>query len=951
MLEPKDLDVLFKKYKTTKAGLTSTEATNRLKKTGQNIIKAKKRKPLILVFLEEFKDLMVIILIIAAGLAYIAGETTDASVIMFIVVLNAIIGFVQEYKAEKAIEALKKLIAPQARVLRDGKEMMIEAKLVVPGDILIINEGDRITADAILFDANELEVLESALTGESAPAQKLLYDIAETKNTAAEVENMIFMGTNVTHGSGRAVVVKTGMETQMGHIAKLTTETVKEKSPLEKELLRIGVFVGKIALVISAILLAVGYFIQGKAFAETLLFATSVAVAAVPEGLPATITIALAIGVQRLAKKNAIVKQLSSVETLGSTTVICSDKTGTLTKNEMTVKELYFDQHTASVHGVGYSPSGYINVQKDGKLLISIGKETSPYEDYEISSKELQKVKQKEPELYKTLHFFMATATICNNAGLNKLDDKWTILGDPTEGALLTMAAKCGFIKEKMENEFKKIHEISFDSTRKRMTVIAKNKNGQYFAFTKGAPDGIIDLATKYLYEGSEQKLTPDIKKMYTKRSDEMAMRALRGLAFAYRELSPDEITKYEKTKIYDKEAVEKNLIFLGMVGMIDPPRPEVKDAVIMAKKAKIRIYVVTGDHALTAEAIAKQLTIIDPNSKGDKKHLLITGEHLNKMSDKDLRKILADKKKDVIFARVSPQHKLRIVTHLKELGEIVAVTGDGVNDAPALKKADIGIAMGITGTDVSKEASNMVLADDSFSTIVTAIKEGRTIYDNLKKFVFYVFSCNIGELVTIFAAIMLAMPAPLTAILILCVDLGTDVLPAVALGVDPSEPGIMEAAPRDPKQKIMNKPFVKRYVYLGLFIGAAVMFAYMWSLYHYGWSWGEVLADDSITYLKASTTAFATLVIIQMFNTFNSRSAHHSIFRLGFFTNLWLIGAIMISLIVTFLMIEVPLLQQYLGTTHLSFTDWTIILLTSLSVLVVEEVRKIFARRKLSIA
>lgn len=950
MLSKKELDQLFKKHKTTNKGLSENTAKERLTTFGQNVIKAKKRKPLILVFLEEFKDLMVIILIIAAVLAYIAGETTDASVILFIVLLNAIIGFIQEFKAEKAIEALKKLIAPQARVMRGGTEMLIEAKFVVPGDILILNEGDSITADAVLFEANELETLESALTGESTPVQKLLYDIAETKSTSAEIENMVFMGTNIAHGTGKAIVVKTGMETQMGHIAKLTTETVKEQSPLEKELLRIGVFVGKIALVISAILLAVGYFVQGKTFIETLLFATSVAVAAVPEGLPATITIALAIGVQRLAKKNAIVKQLSSVETLGSTTVICSDKTGTLTKNEMTIKELYFDHHTASVHGVGYSPSGYINIQKDGELLISIGKEMSPYEDYEISNKKLKNIQKKEPALYSSLHLFMATAGICNNAELSQKHKKWTVLGDPTEGALLTMAAKCGFTKQQLEKEFEKVHEITFDSTRKRMTVIAKTKEGKYFAFTKGAPDSLLDITTNYLHEGKEKKLTPAVKKTYNNRSEDMAKKALRGLAFAYRELSPQEIKNYSKKNIYDKKEIEKNLTFLGLVGMIDPPRPEVKEAVKLAKRAKIRIYIITGDHALTAEAIAEQLGIIN-NRRGKKHHKLITGEKLTEMSDKELRKIISDKKQEVIFARVSPQHKLRIVTQLKKLGEVVAVTGDGVNDAPALKKADIGIAMGITGTDVSKEASNMVLADDSFSTIVTAIKEGRTIYDNLKKFVFYIFSCNIGELVTVFAAILLNMPAPLSAILILAVDLGTDVLPAVALGVDPSEPGIMKNPPRDPKQKIMNKPFVLRYLYLGLFIGAAVIFSYMWSLYHYGWTWGEVLSSDSLTYLKASTTAFATLVIIQMFNTFNSRSEHYSIFQLGFFSNLWLLGAITISLILTFLMIEIPALQHYLGTTHLGIQDWTVIILASLSVLFVEEIRKIFARKKLRLA
>ncbi len=417
----------------------------------------------------------------------------------------------------------------------------------------------------------------------------------------------------------------------------------------------------------------------------------------------------------------------------------------------------------------------------------------------------------------------------------------------------------------------------------------------------------------------------------------------MRDLGFAYRELTKGEVKTAQKNETFKSEDIEKGMIFLGLAGMIDPPRAEVKNAVKMAHKANIRIYVITGDHGLTAEAIAKQLGII----KTKRKHKIITGEQLNNLSDDKLKEILADKKLDVIFARVSPEHKLRIVKQLKKLNEVVSVTGDGVNDAPALKKADIGIAMGITGTDVSKEASNMVLADDSFSTIVTAIKEGRTIYDNLKKFVFFIFSCNIGELITVFAAIILSMPAPLTAILILSVDLGTDVLPAVALGIDPSEPGIMEKKPRNPKEKIMNKPFVLRYLYLGTIIGAIVMSVYIWTLYRYGWTWGETLGEESFTYLKGATMAFATLVIIQMVNVFNARSETNSIFKLGFFSNLWLVGAIIISVIITIMIAEIPLLQHYMGTTGLNLEDWSIIIGSSLLVLIVEETRKYFVRKK----
>ncbi len=941
MLSLKEKKTLFKKNNTSKKGLTQKKVEKRLTENGKNEIKAKKKKSLIVMFFEEFTDLMVIILIIASGLAYAAGEITDASIIFFIVVLNAVIGFVQKFKAEKAIEALKKMVAPHARVIRNGSETLIDAKFVVPGDILVLNEGDSVTADAILFESNELEAMEAALTGESTPVRKLLHDIEETKGTEAQKENMIFMGTNITHGTGKAIVVSTGMNTQMGNIAKLTSETKKGKSPLEKELYRIGMFVGQIALAISAILLLIGIFIQGKAFIDTLLFATSVAVAAVPEGLPATITIALAIGVQKLAKKNAIVKQLSSVETLGSTTVICSDKTGTLTKNEMTVKEIYFDNHDTAVHGVGYAPIGYINIQKNGKHLISIGQEKSPYDDYEITKKTLKFVQKQYKNLYDSLKLFMAAAALCNNASLNKKDGKWSILGDPTEGALLTMVAKSGFKLEDFQKQYKKIHEISFDSTRKRMTIIVQNQKGKYYAFTKGAPNSILNICDHYMHDSVNKKMTRKIRKKYHDQNSAMAKRALRDLGFSYRELTEKEVETAKKYETFKSEDIEKGMIFLGLAGMIDPPRSEVKNAVQIAHKANIRIYVITGDHGLTAQAITKQLGIIDKK----RKHEIITGEQLNKLSDKKLKSMLANKKLDIIFARVSPEHKLRIVKQLKKLNEVVSVTGDGVNDAPALKKADIGIAMGITGTDVSKEASNMVLADDSFSTIVTAIKEGRTIYDNLKKFVFFIFSCNIGELITVFAAIILSMPAPLTAILILSIDLGTDVLPAVALGIDPSEPGIMEKKPRDPKEKIMNKPFVLRYLYLGTIIGAIVMSVYIWTLYRYGWTWGDTLDEENLTYLKGATMAFATLVIIQMVNVFNARSETNSIFKLGFFSNLWLIGAILISIIITIMIAEIPLLQNYMGTTGLNLMDWSIIIGSSMLVLIIEETRKYFVR------
>ncbi len=946
MQETTEINNLFRKYGTSVSGLKADEVQRRLKKHGPNLIRAKKKKSLIISFLEEFKDLMVLILIFAAVLALIGGQVRDATVIFFIVVLNAVIGFVQKYRAEKAIEALKKLIAPKARLIRDGMQIEVEAKEVVPGDILILQEGDSITADAVLFEANELEAQESALTGESMPVQKLIYDIAETRDMESDKENMVFTGTIITHGNGMAVVAKTGMDTQIGHIARLTTETKKDLSPLEKELFRIGMFVGKISFVISAILLAVGVFIQGKQLVETLLFATSVAVAVVPEGLPATVTIALAIGVQRLARKNAIIKQLSSVETLGSTTVICTDKTGTLTKNEMTVKEIYLDRYDISVRGAGYNPLGSIHIECDNKPCVTIGPETGNFDDYEHQRRDLRDLHRDNKEIYDALEIFMVAAGLCNNSLLQREDDTWKVYGDPTEGALLTMVEKSGFNLEEIRKEYEKIHEFPFDSVRKRMSVIVRDKkSGKYFAFVKGAPDSISTICSQIMIKAREMKMDPDTKRQFHLKNEDLAGRAMRNLGFAYRELGHDEIKHLAEGRKQNlkKEQIEQNLIFLGLVGMIDPPRPEVKAAVEIAHRAGIRTYIVTGDHGLTAEAIARQLNLI-----GHQKHIILTGDTLNNLSDESLAEKLSNKDLDIVFARVSPEHKLRIVRLLKEQGEIVAVTGDGVNDAPALKRADIGVAMGIAGNDVTRQAANMVLADDSYSTIVTAVKEGRTIYDNLKKFVFYIFSCNFAELLTVFSAILLALPAPLTAVLILCVDVGTDVLPAVALGVDPPEPGIMRSPPRNPKTRIMNKSFTTRFIYLGLVMGSIVMGVYILTLYRYGWSWGMPIARDSMIYLKGASTALVELIIIQMVNAYNSRSDINSVFKLGFFSNMYLLGAILLSVLGTIAFVEVPFLQSYLHTTSLSLIDWSIIVGSSLLVMVVEEIRKIFVRRRL---
>jgi Ca2+-transporting ATPase len=898
---------IFKQLKTREHGLTNTEVKERLKEYGPNQIKATKKKPLIVSFLEEFTDLMVVILIIAALIAGASGEVADAGVILFIVVLNATIGFMQKYKAEKALEALQNMLSPHAKVIRNGKVDQVDASQLVPGDIILIAEGDRIPADARLIQANELQVDESPLTGESVPVQKNI-DVIEDKNPhLAESKNIVFMGTSATHGTAKAVVIQTGMHTEFGKIANLTQSTSKDKSPLQKELHKIGVFVGKITLVISGILLISGWLWQGKSFTETFLFAVSVAVAAVPEGLPATITIALAIGVQRLAKKRAIMKKLSSVETLGSTTVICTDKTGTLTKNQMTVVQAYVNGETVEISGSGYTPKGNWSQVTEQKALAKI----------------------------------CETALLCNDAKLIQKGrgKKWDIVGDPTEGALLVAAEKTPFNQKKVDKQFKRMGELPFDSTRKMMTTIDRDKTTKKLtAHLKGAPDEVLEICTHYYEGGKLKKLTPAKKKEILKVNHTMAQQALRVLAFAQRELKTGEGIPNGK-KGYSRGLTEKNMVFVGLMGMIDPPRPEVFDAVAMAKKAGIRIYMVTGDFGVTAQAIGEKLGIVE-----GKNIEVITGQKLNKMSEKQLSRILKKKTNQILFARVSPEHKLTIVKALKKNGEIVAMTGDGVNDAPALKRADIGVAMGITGTDVSKEAADMILVDDSFGTIVTAVEEGRTIYNNLKKFVFFIFSCNIGELVTVFTAILLGIPAPLTAILILAVDLGTDVLPAIALGVDPEEPGIMDKPPRSQKEHIMKKPFVIHFVYLGMTIGAIVVAAYFWMLYRYDWQWGMDLSQESLTYLKASTSAFVILVFIQMINAFNSRSLNQSIFKLGLFSNRHLLGAVTISVLTAIAFVELPFFQNFLHTTSLDLTEWLVLAGAAFSIFVIEETRKLIS-------
>lgn len=911
----------FAKLESSENGLSQEEINYRLKKYGANILQEKIKKHLLLRILHEFKDLMVIILIISATIALFAKEFTDSIIIYIVVFINGLIGFIQKYKAEKEVEALKKSLSPQAKVIREGQQMIIDTKDLVPGDILILNEGDSVGADGIIFEYNEFETQEAPLSGESTPIAKSNFNLRPDADSPLQKTNVVFMGTSIAHGNAKVIVTRTGMNTEFGKIAKLTQETKKDQSPLEKEMDKLGRFTAKIALGFAALLIIYGFFIQQKSLIDNILFAASVAVAAVPEGLPATITIALALGVQKLSRKKAIVKQLSSVETLGATTVICSDKTGTLTKNEMTVTDLYIDNHHFTIEGNGYEPKGAFHIFEKGK---------------ETSVENFQR-----HYLLSSLEWLNYSALLCNNAALIVKDNQDNILGDPTEAALLVMGEKFGFKTETIKTEFKKIHEFPFDARRKKMTMIVQNlKNNKFFAFTKGAADELLKISDQRIFRGRTSILTRESREEFMTINEQYAQKALRPLGFAYRELPAKLFENPETFANLNKEEIEKNLIFIGLAGMIDSPRPEVKAAIALTKQAGIKTYIISGDHSLTVKAIAEEIGLISTENPPE----IILGTDLEQISLEELKNKLKNKSLDIVFARVNPEHKLKIVEALKENGEIVAMTGDGVNDAPALKKADIGIAMGIGGTDVSKEAANLVLADDSYSTIVTAIKEGRTIYSNLKKFVFYMLSSNLGELLTILISIIIGLPSPFTPALILCVNLVTDLFPALALGVEASEEHIMNEPPKKPEQKIMNKKFLFRLFYVGASIGILVSSSFILKLLKSGWRFGHPI--DPKLYSQSISVVFAAIVFIQLCNALNARSEKTSIFKMKFFSNKSLLLAILSSFIICLAILEIPFFQNYLKTSALDIWDWAIVVSCGLGIIILEEIRKFFKRK-----
>lgn len=860
-------------------GLEIKEAAARLQKFGENNLKVAKKKPLWKKFFGQFCDFMVIVLLCAAIISTFLGEYADAVTILVIVVFNAILGFVQEYRAERSMNALKKLSAPTAHVMRGGICEKIEACKLVVGDLIFFEAGDKIPADCRLLEAPSLEVEESMLTGESSAVRKDAAQLKEDRSVIGDIKNMVYAGTIVTGGRGKAVVCYTGMQTEIGRIAGFLQVEKEEATPLEIRLEQLGKKLVLACLLICLVVVAMGI-AKGEPWFIMCMSGISLAVAAIPEGLPAIVTVALALGVQRMIKRNAIVRKLPAVETLGCVNVICSDKTGTLTKNQMTVKEIFTCDGTYQITGEGYDVRGEIIAAEGGNGEAGLTK-------------------------------CLEIAALCNNSSLKKSGvkipgmlrgkkDAWSVTGDPTEGAMTVAAAKKNIWREELEKKYQRVDELPFDSTRSMMSVI--NRAGaERFLFTKGAPDKLLKVCSHYYDAQGLHVLNEKMAAKIAGANDAMAGRALRVLASAYRPLPRG---------THENGAIEKDFIFVGLIGMMDPPRGEVKPSIELCRQAGIKTVMITGDHPNTAMAIAQELEIYQEG-----KHKILTGAELDQMEDSALTKIIGSVR---IFARVSPQHKLRIVKCLKRSGHVVAMTGDGVNDAPAIKEADIGIAMGGSGTDVAKEASAMILTDDNFSTIVVAIEEGRSIYENIRKFIRYLLACNTGEILTMFIASFAGLPMPLLPVQILWVNLVTDGLPAMALGVDSNDKRIMLRPPRRKHDSIFSRGLHKKIIFRGIQIGLSTVGVFAFILF----------TQNDLA--MARTAAFSTLVFSQLFHVFDCRSESLTAIEAGLGRNKYLIGAAACSVLMQIAVLYHPFLSNVFSTVQPGFEEWLLILIVS---------------------
>jgi len=859
-------------------GLDEVDVQKRFLEFGPNELKASARVSPWVLFFSQFKDILIQILLVATLLSAFMGHAIESIAIAVIVLFAVILSFVQEHRAERAIEALRRMAAPTANVIRNGKEKKIPARELVQGDVILIKAGDKIPADARMAQSFNLQVEEAALTGESVPVEKIIDAIGAGEIGLGDRNNMVYSGTVVSYGRGRAVVTATGMNTEFGKITGMLQDVETAKTPLQKNLDQVGKNLAKAAGVIVVIIVALGIF-RGQPLLEMIIFGIALAVAVVPEALPAVVTISLAIGVQRMVKRHALIRRLPIVETLGCTTVICSDKTGTLTKDEMTIRKIFVPGQIYDVAGSGYDPIGGFSTK---------GRQIRPSQD--------------------TIALLKA-ATLASDAYLIKEDGRWEIKGDPTEGALVVAAVKAGLDKTSLDKENPRVNEIPFTSESKRMTTLCSEGGGQV-SYSKGADEVILNHCALYQREGKAEQLNDSLRSEFLNASAQMAKEALRVLAIAYK----------PNARIKD---AGKEMVFLGLVGMIDPPRPEAKIAVQNCREAGIKPVMITGDHPLTAQAIARELGILQ-NGR------VVTGIELDQIKDEDLEH---DIEGIDVYARVSPAHKLRVISAFQKRGHVVAMTGDGVNDAPALKKADVGIAMGITGTDVTKEVAAMTLTDDNFASIVAAVEEGRHIFGNIKKYLMYLISSNIGEIGLMAGASLLGMPIPLTAVQILYVNLATDGLPALALAVDPPESDLMRRQPRPQRSGIFSRPVVILMIAGGLWSTIINIGIFSWALKS-----GMVLKE-------AMTMTFVSLVLIQFFKAYNYRSDRLSIIHKPF-ANKWLNIAVAWELVLLVLIVYLPFLHKPFGTFSIPLVDWLIVTALSITVVPVLEMVKWMIRR-----
>ena len=914
------INKVYEELGTSPQGLTQAQAEENQKKFGKNLLEEKKKKSVILIFLSNFIHLMAILLWAGGAVAFIAGMPQLGVAVWLVNVINGVFSFWQEFRAGKATEALRNMLPSYTRVIRDGEEQKILAEDLTIGDIILLEEGDKISADARLIEVSDLQVDQSTLTGESNPVRKLKDAVLRDDLTKAEIPNLIFAGTNVSEGNARAVVTEIGMKTEFGKIANLTQSMEKEQSPLQKELNRLTRQISIIAISFGVFFFVAAIFLVKEPVASSFIFALGMIVAFIPEGLLPTVTLSLAMAVQRMSKRHALVKKLSSVETLGSTTVICTDKTGTLTQNEMTVSNLWLAEKEYEVTGVGYSANGDVTLK---------GKKVTAQEDLDMK-------------------LLLTAAALCSNARLippNEEAPRYTVLGDPTEACLGVAAEKAGLNIPKQSEITPRLRELPFESRRKRMTTIhelEKPKEGtKRIAYIKGAPKEVMTLSNFILINGEAQPMTEEQRTRIMEANDRYARNGLRVLAVAYRLLHKGDGIPVALSA-YTPEIIEQNLVFVGLVVMADPPRPEVADAVEECRRAGIRIVMITGDYGLTAESIAKRIGIVkSPNPK------VVSGLELQEMSDEQLKIYLKD---EIIFARVAPEQKLRVVSNLQEMGEIVAVTGDGVNDSPALKKADIGVAMGIAGTDVAKEAADMILTDDNFASIVHAIEEGRAVYSNIRKFLLYILNSNMPEAVpsALFLFSRGAIPLPLTVMQILTIDLGTDMLPALGLGTEKPEKGIMDQPPRSQKEPLLNKKLIlKAFLWYGLLGSAASIFSYFFVNIQNGWPNVPLAGEGDPIYMKATAMALAAIVFCQIGAVFNCRTEKQSVWKVGLFKNRQVNIGIVAEILIIVALVYLPPLQAVFHTAPLTISDWLLLCIWPPLIFIIEETRKAWLRRK----